>query len=361
MWSQLFRNAPQALAVWVLADARAGTANQALGVAEALALPFAVIPLGSHPLLTRLAGLVPRVSVPLLNTANKVTLYPPWPHIIIAAGRRAAVIARWIRTQAGQTALTVPFLVQIMFPGWQGLADFDLVAIPNHDRLVHAPDNVLHITGAPHRLTPMALTNAADRWRHRFHSFPRPRIVCLVGGASRCCRPLTAEIARSLATRTATLAKISSGSILLTTSRRTDKTATAVLLSELIDSRVPLFTYHWGDIQENPYIGLLALADSVVVTGDSVSMCTEACAQTGPVFIFAPPGWVKGKHARLHAELFALGYARPLPPAEERVFSYWDHPPLNPAGAVAEEIKMRLFNGASKPPCPERDRGMEKQ
>ncbi len=338
---QLFGNSSQDLIAWVLADTRAGTANQALGVADILSVQSKIIPLCRYPFLVRLAGLTPGIGIHILSTIKNSMLHSPWPHIIIAAGKRAALAARRIRFQARKTSLAIPSLVQIMFPGWRGLADFDLVAIPNHDRLLKVPDNVLHITGAPHRLTPMKLISAANRWRHRFNSLPRPRISCLVGGASGRCRPLTADMARTLATQITAIASSNGGSILLTTSRRTPPPAKSALLSELTDSGIPLFTYHWGCSQENPYTGLLALADSVVVTGDSVSMCTEACAQRGPVFIFSPPGWVKIKHARLHAELFSLGYARPLPHAAEQVFPYWDHPPLNPAEDVAKKIRMQ--------------------
>ena len=339
MLSQLFRNSSQS--VWVLADTRAGTANQALGVAEALGMPFQVISLKKKTFYESFASIAPSISSHLLPTSHTMTLRPPWPHIIIAAGRRAALVARWIRISALKTSLSTPFLVQIMFPGWQRLADFNLVAIPNHDRLLQTPDNVLHITGAPHRLTPRRLLKAAEQWKNRFYSLPKPRIVCLVGGASGRWRPLTADIARTLAKQTANLATIHGGSVLVTTSRRTGRAATAALFSELTDAGVPLFIHYWRESAENPYTALLALADSVVVTGDSVSMCTEACAQPGPVFIFSPPGWAKAKHARLHAELFSLGYARPLPYGDERIFSYWRHPPLNPARTVAAQIRMR--------------------
>ena len=67
-------------------------------------------------------------------------------------------------------------------------------------------------------------------------------------------------------------------------------------------------------------------------------MCTEACAGTGPVYIYAPPALSVAKHARLHEELYQLGYARPLAGDVEP----WSHPPLNPALAVAAEIKKRL-------------------
>ncbi|VBB69299.1 DUF1022 domain-containing protein [invertebrate metagenome] len=337
----------------MLTDARSGTAHQALGVAEALAIPFAV-KLLKYTTLVQSLNVARSVTGYTLTAESRATLLgPPWPDILITAGRRAALVARWIRAQASQTSLAIPpFLAQIMFPGWRGLADFDLVAVPNHDRLFQMPSNVIHITGAPHRFTPTSLAMAADYWRTRFdNSLPRPRVACLVGGASSRWRPFTADLACTLAARTAALTAASGGSVLLTTSRRTEPSAAAALLSVFADSGVPLFAYLWGDLRENPYPGLLALADSIVVTGDSVSMCTEACAQPGPVFIFAPPGWVRIKHARLHTELFALGYARPLPYAEDRVFPDWRHLPLNPARVVADKIRMcwRLRNQSHEP------------
>ncbi len=320
------------LVVWVLTDARAGTASQALGVAEVLGLPFVVKPL-RHTVLARLPNGILGATIHTLTMESRAELVSPWPDVVIAAGRRAAPVARWIK--AGRRP--APLLVQVMFPGWRGLADFDLVAVPNHDRLVRRPANVVCITGAPHRVTPAQLAGAADCWRDKFAALPRPWVACLVGGASGR-RPFTGELARGLAVRTAALAD--GGSVLLTTSRRTGPVAAAALRTAFADSGVPSFVHHWGDDGKNPYLGLLALADAVVVTGDSMSMCTEACAQPGPVFIFAPPSWVSAKHARLHAELFALGYARPL--EADKAFPLWRHPPLNPAGTVAERIRTLL-------------------
>ena len=89
---------------------------------------------------------------------------------------------------------------------------------------------------------------------------------------------------------------------------------------------------------ENPYLGILALADILVVTGDSVSMCTEASATAKPVYIYAPSGFLVAKHARFQADLFAGGYARPL---TDR-FEIWEHPPLNPSEEIATEIRRRM-------------------
>ena len=48
----------------------------------------------------------------------------------------------------------------------------------------------------------------------------------------------------------------------------------------------PNFCYRWGGPGDNPYRGLLALADAFVVTGESMSMLGEAAAMDRPLFIF---------------------------------------------------------------------------
>ncbi len=149
-------------------------------------------------------------------------------------------------------------------------------------------------------------------------------------------------MARDLGARASKMALLAGGSLLVTTSRRTGDAAEA-----LIDAvSAPAHVHRWqdGGGEDNPYHGYLALADGVIVTGDSVSMCSEACAGTGPVHIFAPRGLITPKHARLHAGLYEQGYARPLVAAADSAdgFETWSHPPLNPAREVAAEIRKRL-------------------
>ena len=91
----------------------------------------------------------------------------------------------------------------------------------------------------------------------------------------------------------------------------------------------------------NPYRGYLALADGVVVTGDSVSMCSEVCATQAPVYIYAPSALITPKHARLHQSLYAGGYARPLSGNWEA----WTHPRLNAAETIVEAMRERLGIG----------------
>lgn len=320
------RNEDGAAEVWVLADDRAGNVGQCLGVAEALGRPFAVKSI-RYGRLARLPNLLRGASLLGLTADSRAGLNPPWPALVIAAGRRTAPVARWIKRRCGAR------LVQIMDPGPGGRGDFDLIAVPGHDAGAGGGGNLLPITGAPHRVTAAKLAESAARWRDRFAALPRPWIGLIVGGATKN-RPFTPELARSLGERVAALAAAAGGSVLVTTSRRTGAEPEAALLAALPE---PRFVHSWAAGGDNPYFGFLGLADALVVTGDSVSMACEACASPAPVYIFAPDGFVAAKHARLHAELYRRGLARPL--ADGVRLESWSHPPLNAADDIAAAIR----------------------
>ena len=98
--------------------------------------------------------------------------------------------------------------------------------------------------------------------------------------------------------------------------------------------------FRWGDAPPNPYAGFLAWADQVVVTGDSVSMLSEALATAGPVFI-ADPGGLGPRHHRLAQSLIAAGQARDLAAAP----APFARGALDESGRVAAEIRRRGLLG----------------
>lgn len=314
--------------IWVLTDDRAGNVAQALGVAEALARDFVQVPIRYNPL-ARLPNALTGASLIGLSPETRMTFGPPWPDVVIAAGRRTAPIARWIKANARKPVL----LAQIMNPGRRGAQDFDLIAIPRHDCELPAGDapNVMRITGAPHRLTPQRLTSAADAWRARIAALPKPHIALIVGGATHS-KPFPVETARDLGAAVSRMAAAAGGSVLLASSRRTGPAAETALVSALT---VPREAFLWSRGGDNPYFGFLALADAIVVTGDSVSMCSEACATGAPVYVYAPDGMVTAKHARLHRHLYDASLARPF----DGTFAPLAHPPLNAAYEIAHKIE----------------------
>lgn len=310
--------------VWVLADPRAGTAAQALGIAERLGVPFRTVPLEwgglgrVRWLWPTLAGLAP---------AARAAFRPPWPGLVVSAGRRSAPVALWLGRRGVRT-------VHCMLPGF-GAGRFDLLVLGRHDDPPERP-GILPILGATHRLSPARLAAARQEWA-ALAELPAPRVALLVGGKVRA-EGMEPAIAAALGRRVAGFA----GSVLATTSRRTGAPAAEALAQSL--HAVPHRLFRWGDAGPNPYHGFLAWADAVVVTGDSVSMLSEALATPGPVFI-ADPGGLSPRQRALHGSLYAAGQARPLDRAPEP----FPRSPLDETGRVAAEIRARGLLAA----CPQ--------
>jgi mitochondrial fission protein ELM1 len=303
--------------VWVLADPRAGTAAQALGIAERLGVPFRTVPVAWGPL-ARLP--LPWPTSAGLATGARAALASPRPRLVLSAGRRSAPVARWLRARGART-------VHCMRPGFGG-RDFDLLVIGRHDSPRPAA-NLVEILGATHRLSPARLAAARAEWAEALAALPAPRVALLVGGPVRG-EGMPAEDAARLASRVA--ARFADGSVLASTSRRTGPAATAAVAAALAGRRHRLFA--WGDPGPNPYAGFLAWADAVVVTGDSVSMLSEACATAAPVYVATQEG---GRHGRLVEGLYAAGQARPLGQAD----APFARAPLDETGRVAEAIRAR--------------------
>lgn len=314
--------------VWVLADDRAGNVGQSLGVGEALGWVFERKDI-AYGVLAKLPNLLLGASLHGVTPETHRNLCAPWPDLVISAGRRTAPIARYIKKQSGGKTK----LVQIMDPGAGGAADFDLVCIPTHDD-VSIKMNQIKMVGAPHRVTDQKLKDAFMEWQERFTHLKTPRIGLIVGGATKN-KVFSTGMAAALGRSVNELAQKMDASLLVTTSRRTGEAAEALLEN----ITVPAYRFKWGDKGENPYFGFLASSDFLIVTGDSVSMCSEACASGRPVYIYAPDGMVSEKHKRLHASLYEGGYARPF----EGVLEGRTGQKLNAANDISNAIRQ-LFS-----------------
>ena len=315
--------------VWMLADNRPGNVNQALGLAEALGEPFVIKTVG-YGQLARLPNWLLPDNLTGLTLATRENLRPPWPDVIIGAGRRTARVGRWVKRQDPSVRL-----VQLMWPG--NSEGFDLIAVPEHDRVPDDPV-LMRTLGPPHRLTPERLQRSADEIAPVLAKLPRPYIACLIGGASKHA-DFTPEDARALIAGAKALANERGGSLLVTTSRRTGVACTEATAKALdLEPAVPYWLHRWQPKGENPYLGMLGSADAVVVSADSASMCTEACAPGKPVFLHEPKAGVPEKFEKLHRRLGDHGCLRPLGSPWFEVESA----PPNSAFAIADAVRSIL-------------------
>jgi hypothetical protein len=181
---------------------------------------------------------------------------------------------------------------------WAAVESWDLVVTTPQYRLPPLP-NVLQNETPLHQVTPERLAQAAAEWSPRVAHLARPYVTVLVGGPSGP-YPFDAEAGARLGAQSSALASKLGGSLLLTTSARTPAAASEALRAGI---RVPAWCHRWapGGV-DNPYFGFLGLADQLVVTADSMSMMTEACATGKPVHLFDTGVGRTAMHARAGAE-----------------------------------------------------------
>ncbi|MGE0824516.1 MAG: mitochondrial fission ELM1 family protein [Candidatus Binatia bacterium] len=270
--------------VWVLADDRPGNTSQSVGLAQALGWSFTVKELQ----FTRIADILKFLLGPFaatrlgLATDRSATLAPPWPQIVIAAGWRPAQLACWIkRRSGGQTRL-----VHLGRKGGHVAALFDVVVSCSYFHLPPHPRRI-EVAAPLTRISSHRLQEAAQHWHRLVANAQPPYIMTLVGGATSR-HQFDTTIAQRLGEELRSFTETIGGSLFVTTSRRTTAPATAALKSAL-GEKAYLHEWQPGLAQDNPYMAFLALADVLIVTGESESMLAEAMATGKPFYIYPLP------------------------------------------------------------------------
>lgn len=304
--------------ILVLSDGRPANETQGLGLAEALA---ARVP---APIEARIEARTVRLRAGLDRLPSRLLTVPlalaegldgPAPDLAIGAGRRGNLAAfLWARRGVEAVAVLHPHLPQSAFAA---------VVLPAHD--ARRGPNVLTALGAMNRLTPEAIAAAPCP----APDLPAPRLAVLIGGPSRSARFEADALI-------ADLARFRGWSLIATPSRRTPGG-----LAERLRAAFPGL-WLWDGTGANPYPGMLAGADAVMVTADSVNMASEAATTGLPVFVSGRPA--PGKHARFHEALATRGIARPAETGPAR----WSYTPLHEAGRIADRLVSLLrFSGAA--------------
>lgn len=267
---------------WALLGRRPGDNAQILALAEELGCRFSRKELRFNRL-SALPNILLGASLVSLSPSSRALLRPPWPDVVISAGRRSVPAARWIREQSGGTAK----LVHIGRP-WGPPAWFDLVVTTAQYGLAAGP-NVIRNLMPLHRASAQDDDAEAARWAPRFAHLPRPWIAVLVGGST---RPhlLDASAAAELARRADDAAREARGSLLVTFGWRASDAAIAAFTAAITSPAfIHSVRFDGGSAERNPYRAYLRLADRIIVTGDSASMIAEAARSGKPVEIFAIP------------------------------------------------------------------------
>ncbi len=304
------------LIIWVLSDDRPGNYSQAIGLAESLAkLASSTVEIKkiNYNFLARLPNFLKIDGIMGIDFASKNSLLNSAnnkPNIIISAGRKTAPINLFLKKyyQAQSVQIMNPDLNPIQF------ANFDFVILPNHDQRKNIEQkNVLRINGALTRINQELLAGEYQKFALELDKINSPKIALLVGGSSKKGN-FDAKIAQNLGEMVSKIAQNMKANLLVLNSRRTGEKITEILDENLHcqKTQIKLFFKWQNSNWQNPYFAVLQAADFIIVTGDSISMCSEICSLAKPVYIFNPQEICSEKHLRFHQNLFDEKFARKL-------------------------------------------------
>jgi len=297
--------------VWLIHDGAKGNAVQCEGVAAALGLNATTHVVAPPRPYSWLAPWGP--------PAPASGFVPPWPDIAFASCRQAVP---YLRRLAKSGVFTVCLKNPKINP-----ATFDLVWAPAHDRLDGA--NVITTVASPHVLTAEKLAQANYEFAETFASLPPQRLGVILGGNNGVFTLGTAQIDR-LAADLGALAQTGDIGFIVTPSRRTG----AANIAHLRGALSGLEAYVWDFEGTNPYLGLLAHADWLLVSCDSVNMVGEAAFTGKPVYMLPLPG-ASAKFTRFHDNIIATGAVRWF----DGQLETWPVAPLNATQEIAEAVR----------------------
>lgn len=249
--------------LWLLLGPRPGDNNQALALAEAVGEPFAIKTLAFNGFARLSRWLPPTLAV--IRRRCRRELVAPWPELLVVVDRRSIPVARWIRARSGGRTR----IIRIGHPRGQRHI-FDLI-ITTRQYLTPKGDNVVLLPVAMSRFVPPPPPNETERqW---IDALPRPIRLVAIGGPTKYWRLTADQVVRSL--------DVPEGCAVAVTSARTPPELVDSLRAiagassqvTLVEGRFPSFS------------ALIGEADEIYVTGDSISMLSEAVQAGKPVAI----------------------------------------------------------------------------
>lgn len=330
--------------IWVLGDNRLGNTNQAIALAEEIGLKYEVKNI-KYNIFSKLPNsLLALSSVPIhiqkdiLQSLGRQEL----PKLIISAGRRTAPLALYLKRKFNKGVK----IVQIMRPSLppQVVAkEFDLVVLPQHDYLSQTSPNIVRAIGA--------LSNVKTRFKVAEDSLAEhyPElgrfIAVIIGGSSKQYK-FSAADAKILCALLNRAVENHLLPLFISFSRRTPEHVKQIIIDGLknlpLNSHI-IYDPYQDNSNPNPYVGMLAKADYIISTADSISMGSDAASSGKPLYIFCPDSFKLKKHRFFIQQLVDLGVARALDDSINTLQPY-EYKPLYEVKKIAELVKSSLDN-----------------
>jgi KDO2-lipid IV(A) lauroyltransferase len=207
--------------------------------------------------------------------------------VVISAGASLAAVNLALAFENNARAIS------IMKPGMFSLSRFDLVILPEHDRPPQKK-NIVVTLGSLNSVDASSMKNDFMHLcsvRHALEGVvaeKKLKVGLLIGGNSKNYE-LLPEMIVGLCQQLKGVLEERDGTLFLTTSRRTPENILIILKKYFKDyPRCKLFVDAREDNPAGTVGGIFYLSDAVIVSGESISMVSEAAASGRHVLVFEP-------------------------------------------------------------------------
>ncbi len=243
--------------------------------------------------------------------------------------------------------------VVLMKPSFLILNRFDLVVVPEHDRL-EVRNNVLLTRITPNLIEREYLQDQAgilqSRIRNKGFRFKpdSPTIGVLIGGDTATYR-MSRELVNKIIIQLKAVARNLNCRLLITTSRRTPRTVAELLKENLnhLEQCQLLVIANEKNIPE-AVGGILGLGDIILVSGESISMVSEAVSAEKYVLVFMPEKRLKAqtKQERFLQKLEQDKMVKVVLPdrLSEEIETLWQARP----GIIKAQHRQAIYQAISK-------------
>lgn len=276
--------------IFILLDNKIGHKNQALAIADLLEGNKSFIDLEYNILHKMPCFLLARNDFIYKNDFAEIRNITP--DIVIACGTKTLPKLRNLKKQYPRAQT-----IYIMKPecGWQ---DIDIAIIPKHDaakKLLKYKDKIIYNNFVPN-IVAQKLKDLQKNGKVRFADYNKNKLGILIGGTY-----FNKIDISKLIDIIYTQNNYNEWSIITSTSRRTD-IEVEIFLKDYLRNIDYLFAWHDSN-EINPYFNILNECSHIIVTGDSLSMISDAICSGKKIFILNKDDLPK-KHKKMIKNLF---------------------------------------------------------
>ena len=330
--------------VWVLTDDRVGSNNQSIAIAERLS-DYYIIKKILYNSFIGLPNFIRGSSLIGVDKINSSNILDELPDVVICAGRRLSSVALNIKKRNRNRT----FIINLMNPNLS-YEKFDLLLLPKHDNTPQKfidMGNVVETNGGLNGINEAKIEAEIEKWSKFFIGYKRPIVSLIIGGDTKNYKYNPNDFGHMI-TKVSDIVNGISGTLLITTSRRTSKECLNKIRQK-VTCDYYLYDWKWENDSRNltrnnlgnPYYSLLGLSNYLIVTGDSISMISESCATGNPIYLYMPKHTLSKKHYRFCELMVEQGYTREL--NENTVkFEDYNYKPLNELDRVVNIICEKL-------------------